>query len=111
MLPRVNRLSARQVANIMKNGRVIHSPLFIMRYVIGTGDARYSGIIPKKVGKTAVSRSTGRRKIYEAISSIPSYKKFDANVVLVAKTSILTSEGLSINKDIHDLFVKAKILV
>lgn len=53
----------------MKNGRVIHSPLFLVRWIPVVGPAKFAAIASKKLAPTAVERNKMRRKVYEGIRS------------------------------------------
>lgn len=94
----------------MEKGRVIHSPLFLMRVMRSEGSTKFAAVAPKKIAKTAVDRNKLRRIIYNAIKTsyprlVPSH-----HIGLFAKATAVGASFEVIAKDVHDLFVKAGIL-
>ena len=121
MISHSHRLSTKQFNEVIKKGRVFHSPLFLMRVLqTGEGPARIAAVVPVKIGKTAVIRNALRRKTYEAVGPLLSKIKEGLSVILFAKTiangsnpksrSEKTLTGALISDDLKGLFVKAGIL-
>lgn len=65
MLAKKKRITKELFQVIMKNGRVIHSPLFTFRYI--KHDPGYAFAVPKAVSKRAVDRNSLRRKGYNTL--------------------------------------------
>ncbi len=94
----------------MEKGRVAHSPLFLLRYVSNTGvQSRFAAIVPVKVVKTAVGRNTLKRKTYEAVQKVYSRIAPGYKIALLAKSPAITASVTTIEADLKDLFVKAKL--
>ena len=121
MLKRQNRLSTEEFTKVIEKGRIIHSPLFIVRVLVerDSGSDKNSGssihiaaVAPKKVAPTAVLRNAIRRRIYEAvatlnISSVP----FSQKVIVFAKNeAIMKSSFKEVQGDLQTLFKKSKII-
>jgi ribonuclease P protein component len=72
MLPRAERLSAAEFAEVFENGRVLRHPLMQLRVMwrevgdetTGTPSVRAAFVAPKKLGK-AVRRNRLRRRVRE----------------------------------------------
>ena len=110
MLPRSQRLSTEQFNQVMKLERAYHSPLFLVRIADVTGSTRVSAAVPVKVAKLAVIRNKFRKKIYEAVHPFMERIVQDRFVVIITKNTILTVTQKVIEKEIEDVFVKAKLL-
>jgi len=117
MISRSHRLSTEQFNEVIKKGRVAHSPLFLMRALqTGEGPARVAAAVPVKVARKAVSRNAMRRKVYEAVRTLLSDIKEGLHVILFAKTINAPTDlkkpltGALISNDLKGLFVKAGIL-
>lgn len=113
MLSRIQRVSTKQFEEIMKKGRVVHSPLFIARIVPleNAEPSKFAAVAPAKIAKTAVIRNRTRRVIYESIRSFLSDIK-DGNIVAVfAKPPLLTAGSKEIRVGLKELFVKAGLLL
>jgi len=70
MLPKKKRITKALFQTIMKNGKVIHSPLFLFRYIKHSTPA-YAFVVPKTVAKGAVARNSLRRKGYGGLRAFP----------------------------------------
>jgi ribonuclease P protein component len=110
MLPSSKRLTAHDVKDIMEKGRVAHSPLFLLRYIPNAGvQTKIVAIAPVKVVKTAAGRNELKRKTYEVVRKLypritPGFK-----IALLAKSPAITASVATIEADLKDLFVKAKL--
>lgn len=67
MLSKHNRLTAREVREILKRGKTLRAPSLVAKYVSGT-PAKFAVVISKKVAKKATERNKIRRAIYGALS-------------------------------------------
>ena len=67
MLSKQNRLDKHQYNQVFKEGKTLHSPFFMMKYIENPENKRFSVVVPKKVLKKAYQRNTLRRFIYNAI--------------------------------------------
>jgi len=94
----------------MEKGRVAHSPLFLLRYVQNTSaHSRIAAIVPVKVVKTASGRNKLKRKIYEAVQKVYPRIVSGYTIAILAKATAITADSQSIESDIKDLLIKAKI--
>lgn len=103
----------------MKRGRVIHSPLFVVRMIGMEGGAdkdsagastRLAAVAPVKVAKTSVLRHRIRRRIYEAArphmqSLVPGHA-----IIFFAKQAAITADLPAIRAAVAHVFVKAGLL-
>ena len=110
MLPRSQRLSAEQFASVMKDGRVSHSSLFLLRAKSGTADTRVSTTVPTKIAKTAVQRNLFRRKLYEAVRLLVSDIIPHTHIAIIAKPHLFQVSQKDIEIEMKEVFVKAKLL-
>ena len=94
----------------MKNGRVSHSPLFLLRALNGTKDTRVSTTVPHKIAKTAVKRNLFRKKLYEAVRLVIPAMVPNTHVAIIAKPQLFEMSQKAIEAEIKDVFVKAKLL-
>jgi len=109
MLSRSHRLSTAQFNQVIKGGKIFHSPLFRMQVLeAGKGPVHIAAVVPVKIGKTAVIRNSLRRKTYETVRPLILSIKDGLNVILFAKTIDMTSA--LIPNDLKSLFVKAGVL-
>ncbi len=68
MLPKQKRLSGRDITNLFKGGKTTGTPFFVARYAKeGDKTVRCAVIAPKTIAKTAVMRTSLRRKWYASI--------------------------------------------
>jgi ribonuclease P protein component len=110
MLPRRERLSTEEFIEVMKNGRVVHSPLFLMRVQKNAGTTKFAAVASKKVGKTAVMRNKIQRVTYEAVGTHIKKIVPGTRAILFPKEQALTKELTALTAEVKDLFVKAGII-
>lgn len=112
MLNRVQRVTKRQFDEVMKKGRVVHSPLFLIRILELGGDiaSRVAAVAPVKHAKTAVLRNSMRRKIYEGVKPILGELKPGLVMAIFAKDTALKTKSKEIHVGVKELFVKAGVL-
>ncbi len=72
MTPKKRRVTKSLFGVIMKNGLLIHSPFFTLRYIKDPSVASYNlaVVAPKSVAKTAVLRNSLRRRGYRALLGV-----------------------------------------
>lgn len=70
MLPKKNRADKKTIEKIFKEGRILSSPYFSLRFIRTNKKegAQISFIVPKTVSKSAVKRNALRRKGYRILS-------------------------------------------
>ncbi len=110
MLPRSQRLSGEQFALVMKNGRVSHSALFLLRALPGSPDTRISTTVPVKIAKTAVQRNKFRKKMYEAVRVIFSEIVPNTHIAIIAKPQLFQATQKAIETEVKEVFVKSRLL-
>jgi len=112
MLPKKARLTAKEFEEVIKNGRVLHSSLFILRYkaLESSGPSQVSAVGPVKIGKTAVLRNAIRRKIYAALQPFFSEIKPGFNIIVIAKSDVSESKLEALTSNLFDIFAKAGLL-
>ncbi len=103
----------------MEKGRVVHSPLFLVRLLpqaASSGGAKFAAIASKKVAKTAVGRNKIRRQTYESIAEVMKVAQANgktllaAHVAVFAKDAVVKAEFEALVSDLSQLFVKAGII-
>ena len=112
MIRRSQRVSGNQIEEAIKRGRVLHSPLFLVRYLSkeGTSSSRVAAVVPVKVAKTSALRHLVRRRIYEAVRPLMSKISTGHVIILFAKSTVLKMKPAEIQPDIKSIFVKAGFL-
>lgn len=71
MFPKKNRITKKMFDELMKNGRVFHSPGFSFRFMKKEGTIpRFSFVVSKKAAKNAVDRNIAKRKGYHALREL-----------------------------------------
>ncbi|MDQ5971563.1 MAG: ribonuclease protein component [Patescibacteria group bacterium] len=105
MISKKNRVNKDLFNKIFKEGSIIHSPIFLFKYIKNLENkGLYSFVVPKTVAKSAVKRNSLRRKGYNSlrnigiiggISGIFFYKKGTSGVLT---TEIKESIELSLKK-------------
>jgi ribonuclease P protein component len=111
MLPGQNRLVSSQLKEVIRKGRVINSPIFVVRYISSLKKNSFSVVASSKVSKTAVGRNKIRRRVYSSMYKTLKDQKIGFNVVFFSKNSILNLKQPQIDKEVYDLFVKIGILL
>lgn len=106
MLPKRKRVTKDLFPYIMKNGRVLTSPLFTLRY-INQKTPQYAFVVPKTVAKQAFSRNTLRRKGYALLRQRALLPKVLG--VFFYKKQAHTAAFIDIKADIDALLNKISI--
>ena len=104
MLKKSRRLSTKQFDEVMKKGRVVHSSLFLMRFMNDQKDTRISAVAPVKIFKKAVLRNATRRKMYIIIESVWPHVKNGIHGAVFPKKDISGIETPDLTRDIQKLF-------
>ncbi|MES2224012.1 MAG: ribonuclease P protein component [Patescibacteria group bacterium] len=87
MFPKSYRLSRADVSNVIKSGRVIHTPLFSVRVLpVSTPHFKCAFVISKKELKLSVDRNMAKRKARMALREISTGLSPVYFVVFVKKT-------------------------
>lgn len=111
MLAKAQRLNTKEVDFIMKNGKVAHSPLFLVRFQKNQPSTRISVVAPVKIAKKAFLRNAIRRKIYASLRPMfPTLTK-GLWAMVIAKSNLTLVDNVSIQKDLENLFKKAGIML
>src|SRR5665213_1270781 len=105
MLSKAARLTTKEFAKIMQDGREYRSVFFIIKAVPSSA-FKFSPAAPKKLFSTAVSRNCARRQIYAAVREMISKRKARANmVVLVVKNKFQALDRAGLINELTALFV------
>lgn len=110
MLPSSQRLSVEQFNDVMKRGKVSHSPLFIIRTVKVDGKTAISAVAPQKIAKKAVERNKIRRIMYETIMPLMKSVVTGYNIVIIAKDTAVNAKFNDLLDGMKEIFVKAGLL-
>lgn len=71
MISKKNRVNKDLFNKIFKEGSIIHSPIFLFKYIKNLENkGLYSFVVPKTVAKSAVKRNSLRRKGYNSLRNI-----------------------------------------
>ena len=113
MLKKTQRLTTRQFNEVMAKGKIVRSPLFLLRILDQAGPpndpgSRVSAVAPTKVAKKAVERNRIRRRVYAAVRPILPLMKEGVRVLILAKTVPAASADLT--AELRTVFAKAGIL-
>lgn len=110
MLPKAHRLVTADFDAVMEKGRVTHSSLFVMRHLDSREGSHFSAVVPQKVGKKAVIRSSMRRKMYDAMQHLKAENLKGIHAIVFAKSQAIEAEKDALLEDLKNLFVKAGLL-
>jgi len=86
MLKKSNRLTRKEVGEVIKNGKKAHGPLFSLVYVPAE-TFKATVVVSKKVSSGAAERNKLRRKVYSLLDE-ESVKKKPFHVMVVVKKRI-----------------------
>ena len=109
MLPSSQRLATKQLEEVLKKGKVIHSPFFWLKFICAK-NKHISVIAPQKIIKSAVMRNNIRRKVYNAIKLFINDIKQDLHVVVCVKEPVIKAETIQIQEKAREIFSIAKLL-
>ncbi|MFZ2048899.1 MAG: ribonuclease P protein component [Minisyncoccia bacterium] len=106
MLPRHLRIKRGLYKELILGSRFVHSPHFTLRYIKIEGQKSKVGVsVSKKVAKSAVTRNTVRRRVYDCVSPyLEKYKQY--LLLVVAKSGAQFVKGEKLNAEIKQLFLE-----
>lgn len=113
MLKKSQRLTTKELEQVIMTGKVVHSTLFSVRFLSGSGK-KFAAITPKKIIKTAVDRNFVRRKIYEALAPVVKAIKSDVHIAIFSKLTrkeIKETSLETISAELRNIFKKARLAV
>jgi len=110
MLKKAQRLSAKQLEEVMKKGSVSHSSLFLLRYLSGQKDTRIAAVLSKKIGKTAVVRNNTRRRIYAAVRPLVHSVVNGVHIVIFAKQDLAMIKVADLAEEMKGVFKKVRLM-
>ena len=84
MLPKSRRLTAREVREVLKEGRSERAGGVSARYT-GSQGSKVSVVVSSKVARLAVQRNTLRRKGYRALAQLKNLPKVHMVVFILRK--------------------------
>lgn len=106
MFPRSHRLSRKEVSEVIKNGRVYHTPLFSIR-ILETKTSHFKGafVVSKKECRLSVDRNTLKRRARMAFRDI-STDLSPVYFVVFIKKAVLTALPQDIVAEFKKVFKK-----
>jgi len=116
MFPKKNRITKREFDELMKNGRVFHSPLFSLRFGNKKNDdiPKFAFVISKKVAKNASDRNILKRRgfhaLRELIFPLSVEKRSGHMVAFFFKKEAIGLKFKDIKKDMEILLKKNGVL-
>jgi ribonuclease P protein component len=63
MLPKKNRLTTKEVTEVLRGGKTVRTSHFLVRYLFAT-QPKFAVVVSKKVAKSSVERHAIRRAVY-----------------------------------------------
>jgi ribonuclease P protein component len=94
----------------MKNGKVYHSSLFLVRVTQTSKPNHFASVVSQKIAKTAVLRNKFKRIGYSLMREIIKNEAVGFNCILFFKAQALTATKNQMLEDLHNLFVKVGII-
>jgi len=112
MLPKNNRIGRAEFESIIRSGKRIHSPIFIL-YIQKTegNDKRFGFSVSKKISKSSVQRNKLRRQGYSVIRDQIKHIKDGFLFVFVYKKTQRIPTYQEIEVDITGLLKNTFVLV
>lgn len=110
MLSSSQRLATKQLEEVLKKGKVIHSSFFWLRFTKNNSSTRISVIVPQKIVKSAVVRNNLRRKVYNSISLFVNKIKQGCHIIVCIKDPVIKAETLQIQEKAKEIFVATGLL-
>ncbi len=110
MLKKSNRLTTKRLLEVIKKGKVISSPLFVLRYVLNQPNTCISAVAPVKVAKTAVARNRARRRLYSVIRELFPSVISGVHVIIFSKSDLKDYKFETIRTALKDLLIKSKLM-
>lgn len=111
MLKKTRRINKEEFPEIMKSGKVFHSPILTLRVKEEKGgQSRFAFVISSKIAKKAVTRNLFKRRC----RAIASYLLKDINdgflAVFMAKNGSESASFSTLRESMLDLLKRAKML-
>jgi len=117
MLKKIHRITKQKDFDlILKTGKKIYSPTFIVRYLSNDQNLTRIGIIvSNKVSKKATTRNRIKRKIRESIRLSFSKLKNGQDIIIITSPKIIDKEGKILNfqeidRELKTLLKKEKLI-
>lgn len=112
MLPKSRRIETRSFEEILKSGKVAHSPFFMLRYIRTQEGvpARFAAVAPVKIAKTSVARHAVRRRMYAAVSPYMDKVASGWQIIAFAKQPAAAAGMASVRQALQEIFVKSGLL-
>ena len=102
----LKRIATDEFKEIMTRGKVFHSPLASLRYIVRRDDTlpAFSVVVSKKVAKTAVKRNNIRRRMYDALGVYLTCFAHPVTIVAYPTTLIIEAPFQEIQKELKKVF-------
>ena len=121
MLKKSLRLTTKELEDVLKTGKVVHSPLFTLRYTAGQKSTKYAVVVAKKIISSSVGRHVAKRLMYDLLEPLITKMSIGIHAVVFMKSGS-TEELQKLNKQsqgkgdsaeecVADLFKRARILI
>lgn len=110
MLHRSCRLDKKQLDEVLKNGKIVHTQFFWLKFLKKEESSRFASIVPQKIVKKAVDRNRFRRKIYSIFESFKNNINQGYLFVLCMKEPLTKLNKQQIEDKTREIFVKARFL-
>ena len=106
MLPKKGRVTKELFQDVMKNGKILGSSFFVLRY-IPQNPPKYAFVVPKTLVKQAIIRNKLRRVGYNIVRQIP--KTPLVMGIFFYKKLAKTVSFEELKNDINSLLSKTKL--
>ncbi len=114
MLSKKNRLTSFDIKQILKYGKVARSEKaalhFLNKQEIDGGGARFGVVVGKKVSKKATERNYYKRITRESLRGVSKNVRDNVLCAIVLKREARGANFMTIEKDIKNLFIKARLV-
>ena len=113
MLPKLNRITKKKdFERIFKKSKSFKNNLFILKIMENCLELnRFGFIVSQKVSKKATIRNKVRRRLIESVKSETDKMRPGTDLVFIALHGIEKKEFSDIKKVLHDMLVKAKLII
>ncbi len=105
MLPKLNRLPARDIKLILNHGQDKRGKFLAARILIKPGQkiSRMVVVVPVKIEKRATKRNLIRRRLSEIIRTNPQLLKLSADIVILVRQEAIKSQFSELKQEINKL--------
>ncbi len=105
MLPKIKRLSRRDLNICNLSGKILRFPNFWLKYLVNNlGFSRFAVVTSTKLSKSAVVRNQLRRRIYSSLS--PQHLALSTDVIFFPQKSMLNLGKDEIKELLKNLDIK-----